>query len=161
MKENIKAPRHWPLCGEFTDDRWIPRIMASNAENVSIWWRHHIVFNWIAVASQLWESTRMVMQMMAARRHASRHDEIKGDNAAQKMLKHYPYIWNITCTQLVLRWQKYRKPVIDNSFSLVLWPICNITFEECSSWSNVNLYLGDLLTHLRWHKMADISKTNF
>ena len=25
VKENIKAPRHWPLCGEFTDDRWIPR----------------------------------------------------------------------------------------------------------------------------------------
>ena len=22
---NIKAPRHWPLCGEFTGDRWIPR----------------------------------------------------------------------------------------------------------------------------------------
>ena len=21
MKENIKAPRHWPLCGEFTGDR--------------------------------------------------------------------------------------------------------------------------------------------
>ena len=25
MKENIKAPRHWPLYGEFTGDRWIPR----------------------------------------------------------------------------------------------------------------------------------------
>ena len=25
MKENIKAPRHWPLCGEFTGDRWILR----------------------------------------------------------------------------------------------------------------------------------------
>ena len=24
-KENIKATRHWPLCGEFTGDRWIPR----------------------------------------------------------------------------------------------------------------------------------------
>ena len=23
-KENIKAPRHWPLWGEFTGDRWIP-----------------------------------------------------------------------------------------------------------------------------------------
>ena len=23
-KENIKAPRHWPLCGEFTGYRWIP-----------------------------------------------------------------------------------------------------------------------------------------
>ena len=26
IKENIKAPRHWPLYGEFTGDRWIPRI---------------------------------------------------------------------------------------------------------------------------------------
>ena len=24
IKENTKAPRHWPLCGEFTGDRWIP-----------------------------------------------------------------------------------------------------------------------------------------
>ena len=27
IKEKIKAPRHWPLCGEFT----------GNAENVPIW----------------------------------------------------------------------------------------------------------------------------
>ena len=25
VKENIKAPRHWPLCAEFTGDQWIPR----------------------------------------------------------------------------------------------------------------------------------------
>ena len=25
IKENIKAPRHWLLCGEFTGGRWIPR----------------------------------------------------------------------------------------------------------------------------------------
>ena len=25
IKENIKAPRNWPLCGEFTGDRWIRR----------------------------------------------------------------------------------------------------------------------------------------
>ena len=42
IKENIEAPRHWPLCGEFTGDQWIPRKMASNTENVSIWWRHHV-----------------------------------------------------------------------------------------------------------------------
>ena len=36
IKENIKAPRHWPLrvTGEF------PAQKASNAENISIWWRH-------------------------------------------------------------------------------------------------------------------------
>ena len=25
IKENIKDSRQWPLWGEFTDDRWIPR----------------------------------------------------------------------------------------------------------------------------------------
>ena len=25
IHENINAPRHWPLCGEFNGDRWIPR----------------------------------------------------------------------------------------------------------------------------------------
>ena len=25
IKGNIKTPRHWPLCVEFTGDRWIPR----------------------------------------------------------------------------------------------------------------------------------------
>ena len=24
-QRNIKAPRHWPLCGKFTGDRWISR----------------------------------------------------------------------------------------------------------------------------------------
>ena len=36
-----QTPRHWPFWGEFTDARWIPRQRASNAENVSIWWRHN------------------------------------------------------------------------------------------------------------------------
>ena len=35
IQKNIKAPRHWPLWGEF------PAQKASNAENVSIWWRHN------------------------------------------------------------------------------------------------------------------------
>ena len=43
IKENIKAPRHWPLCGEFTETGEFPAQMASNAENVSIWWRHHVI----------------------------------------------------------------------------------------------------------------------
>ena len=42
IKENIKAPRHWPLCGEFTGTGDFPTQRASYAENVSIWWRHHV-----------------------------------------------------------------------------------------------------------------------
>ena len=34
IKENIKAPRYWPLWGESNWQR------VSNAKNVSIWWRH-------------------------------------------------------------------------------------------------------------------------
>ena len=40
IKENIKAPRHWPLCREFTGTGEFPAQRASNVENVSIWWPH-------------------------------------------------------------------------------------------------------------------------
>ena len=61
IKENIKAPRHWPSCWEFTGTGEFPAQMASNAENVSISWRHHAenmsdVWNqWICCGpSQTW-----------------------------------------------------------------------------------------------------------
>ena len=44
IKDNIKAPRHWPLCGDFTGSGEFPAQMASNAENVSIWWRQHVIW---------------------------------------------------------------------------------------------------------------------
>ena len=40
-----------------TGDRWIPAQMASNAENVSIWWRHHgsnLIYFWICLKSFWW-----------------------------------------------------------------------------------------------------------
>ena len=45
IKKTIKAPRHWPLCGEFTGTGEFPAQKASNAENGSIWWRHHDQFS--------------------------------------------------------------------------------------------------------------------
>ena len=48
IKENIKALRHWPLCGEFT------ALKASNAENVSIWWRHHECVNVVCIESSIY-----------------------------------------------------------------------------------------------------------
>ena len=41
-QRSIKAPRHWSLWGEFPGDGWIPPQRTSNAENVFIWWRHHV-----------------------------------------------------------------------------------------------------------------------
>ena len=43
IKENIKAPRHWPLCGEFTGTGEFPAQRASYAKNVSIWRRHRVI----------------------------------------------------------------------------------------------------------------------
>ena len=45
IKENINAPRHWPLWGEFTGDRWIARTKVQwRGKYVSIWWRHQEIF---------------------------------------------------------------------------------------------------------------------
>ena len=49
IKENIKAPRHWPLCGEFTGTGEFPAQRASYADNVSIWWRHHEFLQWLVL----------------------------------------------------------------------------------------------------------------
>ena len=46
IKENVKAPRHWPLWGEV--HRWLVDSHhkgPSNAEKFSIWWRHHDKMN--------------------------------------------------------------------------------------------------------------------
>ena len=42
IKKIIKAPRHRPLWGGLTGE--FPTQRAIDAENVSIWWRHHVVF---------------------------------------------------------------------------------------------------------------------
>ena len=41
IKENIKAPRHWPFAGNSPVTGEFPAQMASYAENFSIWWRRH------------------------------------------------------------------------------------------------------------------------
>ena len=40
IKENIKAPRHWPLCGNSPVTGEFPTQRASDANNISIWWCH-------------------------------------------------------------------------------------------------------------------------
>ena len=56
IKGNIKAPRHWPLCGEFTGDRWIPHtngqrrgkcfhLMTSSCGSI------YASVNWLIIAS--------------------------------------------------------------------------------------------------------------
>ena len=37
IKENIKAPRHWPLRGEFTGYRWIPRTKGQQHGKCFYW----------------------------------------------------------------------------------------------------------------------------
>ena len=41
IKENIKAPWHWTLWGESPETGGFPLQRASNAENGSVWRRHH------------------------------------------------------------------------------------------------------------------------
>ena len=48
IKENIKVPRHWPLNSPVTGE--FPAQMASNAENVFIWWRHHVIHIFVYIS---------------------------------------------------------------------------------------------------------------
>ena len=39
-----QIPRHWSLWGDSVGHRWFPSQRPSNAENVSIWWRHRVLW---------------------------------------------------------------------------------------------------------------------
>ena len=57
IKENIKAPRHWPFWREFTGDRWIPRTKGQLRGKYFHCWRHHETA-WMqatAIHSHSWE----------------------------------------------------------------------------------------------------------
>ena len=60
MKENIKAPRHWPLCGEFTGDRTNGQLRGKCFHLMTSSWKgfhypwHHKVEKWYKVKYVLW-----------------------------------------------------------------------------------------------------------
>ena len=53
IKESIKPPRHWPLWGKFTGDRWIPRTKSQ--------WRgkcfHLMTSSWESYVTPVWPGT--------------------------------------------------------------------------------------------------------
>ena len=63
IKDGSKTPRHWPMWGNPPMTGGFPSQRASNAENFSVWWRHHdasmisvaIVYHWIdKIHSYVW-----------------------------------------------------------------------------------------------------------
>ena len=71
IKENIKAPRHWPLCGEFTRDRWILRtngqqpgkylfLMTSSCHKLC--WNHRVTTN--SHESYYWTIWRLMLSII-------------------------------------------------------------------------------------------------
>ena len=86
IKVNIKALCHWPLCGEFTGTGEFPAQRASNAENVSIWWRHHEIFQdmlLVRVIPRCWCQSRLGWQ--------------EG-----------PKVYGVDCTRPFYRWNKHK-----------------------------------------------------
>ena len=58
IKENIKAPRHWPLCGEFTSDRSIPRTFKWTATRKMFPFDDVISLSlWCRIAHRRWAYT--------------------------------------------------------------------------------------------------------
>ena len=54
-QRNIKAPRHWPLCGEFAGARWIPRTNGQQRGKCF----HFMTSSWYFVR---WKFIKVVIQ---------------------------------------------------------------------------------------------------
>ena len=54
IQGNIKAPCHWPVWGEFTVHRWIPRTKGQWRGFFSICWRHHEMCSYVSTWQINW-----------------------------------------------------------------------------------------------------------
>ena len=63
----------WPLCGEFTGHR---SQKASNAENVSIWWRHHERETWSILYHHGWGLGRLGWRCCTLKQIPPRYSEL-------------------------------------------------------------------------------------
>ena len=59
--KNIKAPRHWPLCVEFTGDWWVPRTNGQ--------WRrkcfHLMTSSWSSIHAGKWDPKQTILGWQA------------------------------------------------------------------------------------------------
>ena len=89
MKENIKAPRHWPLFGEFTGDRWIPRTngqwrgkcyyLMTSSWSVTRWCKQVSVT--YLIHPRMPDLQSCCSDLMIAHRNSSPSDGHEGDTA--------------------------------------------------------------------------------
>ena len=91
IKVNIKAPRHWLLPEKSTCDQWFPSQRASNAENVSIWWRFHEQPQCRPLPGVMTLSWATPIQTVARRDIGSRITSVCGEFNIWKIALRYTY----------------------------------------------------------------------
>ena len=140
IKENIRAPRHWPLSREFTGDREFLAQRTSNAENVSIWWRHNEIF------------------MPARNLHAASPWATHGWSKITDSTRNASTCWSIYYTTSTSWWQENR-PIADTQLPMVctnaatvakhylhrnLWRKCQMSSERHFRFS-LNVHSGNFV----------------
>ena len=130
IKENIKAPRNWPLWGEFTGDRWNPRTNGQ--------WRRKC-FNWMTspcthvTYCQLyhWQNTCTLKRWNSNRnviKFGSKYNTFSKEILAMKMPS--------------TKWQYFSSPffrlIFTKSIQILYCSSYYITFERGRFWSIFN-----------------------
>ena len=101
IKENIKAPRHWPLWGKFTGDRWIPRT-----KDQKMFPFDDFIMNWDSLSGYCvrTKSHRHKAQTNEAiakdNKHLSRARPLTNDH-----LCNVQSIYRLYCNQIIAAWE--------------------------------------------------------
>ena len=129
IKENIKAPRHWPLWGNPPVIGGFPSQRASNAENVSIWWWHHD-FLVCSVEIKAWTNT------IVDDRHLFWEDNVRVlvkihstlSTHIEKILALFHEVWRGTEFEVLVQEIIHLHDLVANWFTsrqlLLLWCFC-------------------------------------
>ena len=159
FKENIKAPRHWPLWGGYTGDQWIPPHKGPVTGKILVWVGMRVGIGWwvgmgckkvptILLPQRQWsvKNPRMGLlpdtQTCVLRMRRECRERFPRPLAQRKPLVSDPYMHHGTCVMhvpwcmsgLLTRGDGENVPGIPGTFAT-----CNCTYLVRGPWGQMNL----------------------
>ena len=155
IKANIKAPRHWPLCREFTGDRWIPYTNGQQRGKS---------FHFMASSCKHWQQSKLLF-LLSSKGSIATYNRLRWHNGFESGIGCSKYafaraqisrkgptlfiqnIFPIICPYLLIRFECNKK-------NLQLYSC--IGANNCGSWymPGIFIYLSSWKANLRQRSIS-------
>ena len=127
IKEHINAPRHWPLCGQFTGDWWIPRTNGQRGRKCS----HLMTSSWTRPSLKLNTTDADDLRTLEAKAFTFRVLTLQSRNIPVSQQKGIgKIIFRVFCINVyAFMWLSMYQTISVNGITNMKWWSCLLLFK--------------------------------